>query len=72
MTLEGALGAPIYDLEDAVQARVLFGPAKHGQIPDNKSPREFARDAIDDLSNSEFLEVLTIAMQDLRNRNLGA
>jgi hypothetical protein len=70
MTLEDALGRPILDLQDAVFARVLFSPVKHGPL-DNYEIHErydFAYNTVNKMSNMEFLENLSIALEDLKER----
>lgn len=61
MTLEDALGRPIQDLEDTVLAYVMFDYVKHG----HDNPLEAARVKIDGMTNTEFLAVLSIALESM-------
>ena len=66
MTLEDALGGPITDLYDAFLARQMFHDVKHGADP--FQARFDAQNRIEAMGMEEFLQYLSIALNDLKER----
>jgi hypothetical protein len=65
LTLEGALGREIRNVEDAVLARAMFHYVKHG-VPDKfSSAMEAAEADIDAMSNTELLGALQLGFDDM-------
>jgi hypothetical protein len=64
MTFEGALGYKPTDLEDFVMAHVMLPIVKHTDCDD---PRDAAQIKIDRMTNTDFLSVLSMGLQELLN-----
>jgi len=63
LTLEGALGRPIQDLEDAILAHAMHPFVKRQY----DEPREMAEEYLNNLSNVDLIQMISIGLQTLKD-----